>query len=216
MFVTVWSPYTLLNLHSMLLASHLTHTPCRDKCSSLLTLESGQLDCNQSFWCDNGFVEIDLQLCFKKRTFTNHTQILQLKNPTVVKQWQRDECRSVASCGFGKWVCVYMTDICVLLSPKKNCFPIFLPRSCDIYAILYLPTSVIHPCSSVCGQTIYWDITKCDSSGYLVFCVMLSWLCFQHWETFYGMPFNTFFNANLSYFLSNLYVNITYVILQFI
>lgn len=39
-----------------------------------------------------------------KNTLTNHTQTLQLeekKKKSILKQWQREKCRSVRSCGFG-------------------------------------------------------------------------------------------------------------------
>lgn len=71
-------------------ASHLTHTPCHDKCNSLLTPELGQLHRNQSFWCDNGFVETDLQPCFKKNLDKSHTGIASERThdfKAVAKRW---------------------------------------------------------------------------------------------------------------------------------
>jgi len=54
---------------------HFTHTPLSmtNKRSSLLTLDSGQLDSNQSLWCDNGFVQTDLQPCLKAHLDKPHT-----------------------------------------------------------------------------------------------------------------------------------------------
>lgn len=139
-------------------ASHLVHTPCHDKCSSLLTLESGQFDSNQSFWCDNGFSETDFQPCLKKTSWQITHRHCSWKNPMFLKQWQRDELRSVGSCGFGKWFCGYKSATCVLLSPKKNCFPIFLPRSWDICALSYTCLPVLYILAPQCVARSYNEI----------------------------------------------------------
>lgn len=69
--------------------------------SSLLTLDSGPLDSNQSLWCDNGFVETALQPCLKEHLDKRHTDNCSWKKKGILKQWQRDKCRCVRSCGFG-------------------------------------------------------------------------------------------------------------------
>lgn len=96
----------------------------------------------------------------------------------------------------------YMIDTCVLLSPRKNCFPIFLPRSWDICALscTCLPELYIHAPQYVARPFNETDTTKCHCCGYLVFCVMLPCLGVQHRGTSLRTPFNTFSQGQFELF----------------
>lgn len=70
---------------------HFAHTLSMiNKCTTLLTFDAGQLGNNQSLWCDNGFVEIDLQTCLKEHLSKPHTDtedtVFQQKK-RILKHW---------------------------------------------------------------------------------------------------------------------------------
>lgn len=104
----------------------------------------------------------------------------------------------------------YMIDTCVLLSPRKNCLPIFLPRSWDICALsctclpeLYIlaPQYVARPFNEIQQNVAVVDI--------LCFLSCLPVSVFSTEELLLVCLSTHFLKANLSYFSLNLYEKMT-------